>query len=144
MKEKRKIIEFGELEGERSSTGDSPNSARQNNGTIPATEVSTKKKRRRFTKEYKLTILKEIDNSIKLGATGAILRREGLYYSNITKWREQLELGKLGKKLNEKDRKKIMELSKENRKLQRALNRSKLIIDVQKKILQILELEDQS
>jgi len=35
--------------------------------------------------------------------------------------------------LNEKDRKKIMELSKENRKLQRDLNRSKLIIEVQKK-----------
>ena len=90
-----------------------------------------------------MAILKKIDSSIKLGAIGAILRREGLYYSNIAKWREQLELGKIGKKLNEKDRKKILELSKENRKLQRQLNRSKLIINVQKKILQILELEDQ-
>ena len=86
----------------------------------------------------------EIDKSTKPGAIGTILRREGLYYSNIVKWREQLELGKLGKRLNEKDRKKIMELSKENRKLQRDLNRSKLIIEVQKKILQILDLEDQS
>jgi len=143
-KTKKRLIEFGELEGVRRTTGDSPNSAQQNTGSAPETEVSTKQQRRRFSKEFKLAILKEIDSSIKPGAIGAILRREGLYYSNIVKWREQLELGKLGKKLNEKDRKKIMELSKENRKLQRQLNRSKLIIDVQKKILQILELEDQS
>lgn len=141
---KKKLIEFGELEGVRRTTGNSPNSAQQNTGAAPETEVSIKKQRRRFSQEYKLGILKEIDNSIKPGAIGAILRREGLYYSNIVKWREQLELGKLGKKLNEKDRKKIMELSKENRKLQRELNRSKLIINVQKKILEILELEDQS
>ncbi|KQC14313.1 MAG: hypothetical protein APR63_14575 [Desulfuromonas sp. SDB] len=143
-KTKKRLIEFGELEGVRRTTGNSPNSTQQNSVAAPEIEVSIKKQRRRFSKEYKLTILKEIDDSIKPGAIGAILRREGLYYSNIVKWREQLELGKLGKKLNEKDRKKIMELSKENRKLQRELNRSKLIIDVQKKILQILELEDHS
>jgi len=143
-KTKKRLFKFGELEGVRRTTGDSPNSAQQNNGSIPSTEVSTKKQRRRFSKEYKLTILKEIDKSTKPGGIGTILRREGLYYSNIVKWREQLELGRLGKRLNEKDRKKIMELSKENRKLQRDLNRSKLIIEVQKKILQILDLEDQS
>ncbi|KQC07772.1 MAG: hypothetical protein APR62_06020 [Smithella sp. SDB] len=142
-KTKKRLIEFGELEGVRRTTGDSPNSTLQNPGGVSETEVSTKKNRRRFSRDYKLSILKEIANSTKPGAIGAILRREGLYYSNITKWREQLELGKLGKKLNEKDRKKIMELSKENRKLQRELNRSKLIIDAQKKILQILEMEDQ-
>jgi transposase-like protein len=140
---KKRLIEFGELEEVCRTTGNSPNSAPQNSGITLKTEVSTKQCRRRFSKEYKLAFLKEIDSSIKPGAIGAILRREGLYYSNITKWREQLELGKLGKRINEKDRKKIMELSKENRKLQRELNRSRLIIDAQKKILQILEMEDQ-
>ncbi|NQV19384.1 MAG: transposase [Armatimonadetes bacterium] len=144
MEEKRRLIEFGELEGDRRSTGNSPNSSHQNHGAVPETEVSTKHRRRRFSTEYKLTILKEIDTSIKPGGIGAILRREGLYYSNITKWREQLELGKLRKKLSSKHQKKITELSKQNRKLQRDLNRSKLIIEAQKKILQILELEDQS
>ena len=144
QKTKKRMIEFGELQGVRRTTGDSPNSKPQNQGGIPNTEVSTKKRRRRFSKEYKLTILKEIDANTKPGGIGAILRREGLYYSNITKWREQLELGKLGKRLNEKDRKKIMELSKENRILQRELNRSRLIIDAQKKILQILEMDDQA
>lgn len=141
-KTKKKLVKFGELEGVRRTTGNSPNFSRPKITPTPEAEVNTKRKRRKFSREYKLTILKEIDDSIKPGAIGAILRREGLYYSNIVKWREQLELGKLGKKLNEKDRKKILELSKENRKLQRELNRSKLIIDAQKKILQILELED--
>ena len=139
-----RLIEFGELEGVRRATGNSPNSAAQILGSAPETEVSTKNQRRRFSKDYKLSVLKEIDQSTKSGAIGAILRREGLYYSNITKWRHQLELGKLGKRLNEKDRKKIMELSEKNRKLQRELNRSKLIIDAQKKILQILEMDDQA
>ena len=142
MDKKRKIIEFGELEGDRRSTGNSPNSS--SSKVIPDPEVSTKKSRRRFTKEYKIAILNEIDSSIKRGATGTILRREGLYYSNIVKWREQLELGKLRKTLSTKDQKKITELSKQNRKLQRELNRSRLIIDAQKKILEILEMEDQS
>jgi len=144
MRDEKRIIDFGELEGDRRSTGDSPKSSRQNSGGIPSTEVSAKKTRRRFSNELKLNILKEIDASTKPGQIGAILRREGLYSSNITKWREQLELGKFNKKLNEKDKKKIMELSSENRKLHRKLNRSTLIIEVQKKILQILELEELS
>ena len=144
MGEKKRIIDFGELEGDCRSTGDSPKSSRQNQGVTPETEVNTKKKRRRFSNDFKLKILKELDEGTKPGQTGAILRREGLYYSNIQKWREQLEQGKLNKKLNDKRQKKISELSKQNRKLQRELNQTKLIIEAQKKILQILELKELS
>jgi transposase-like protein len=142
MRAAKRIIDFGELEGDRRSTGDSPKSKRNFQRDIPDTEVSMKKKRRRFSNEFKLKILKEIDESTKPGQIGAILRREGLYSSNITKWREQLELGKLNKKLKSKQQKKITELSKQNRKLWRELNQTKLIIDAQKKILQILELQE--
>lgn len=144
MREEKRIIEFGELERDRRATENSPNSSRQNRGDIPDTEVSMKKRRRRFSNEYKLAILKEINSSTKPGHIGVILRREGLYSSNITKWREQLELGKFNKKLSDKHQKKISELSRQNRKLQRDLYRSKLVIEAQKKILQILELEEQS
>jgi len=89
-------------------------------------------------------ILKEIDESTKPGQIGAILRREGLYSSNITTWREQMERGKLNKKLDDKHQKKIAELSKQNRKLQRELNQAKIIIEVQKKISEILELNEPS
>ena len=140
----KRVINFGELEGDRRLTGDSPKSSPQFQGDIPDTEVSMKKRRRRFSKEFKLRILKELDESTKPGQIGAVLRREGIYYSNITKWREQLEQGKLNKKLNDKNQKKIAELSKRNRKLLRELNQAKLIIEAQKKILQILELKESS
>ena len=137
-------VKFGELEGDRRTRGNSPNFSQPKDNPKPETEVSTKRRRRSFPKAYKQSILKEIDQCTKPGGVGAILRREGLFYSNVRRWREQLELGKLGKNMNEKERKKYMELAKENRKLQRELNRSKLIIDAQKKILQILDMEDQS
>jgi transposase-like protein len=144
MREEKRIINFDELEGDRRSTGDSPKLSRQIQEDIPDTEVSMKKKRRRFSNDFKLKILKEIDEGTQPGQTGAILRIEGLYSSNITKWREQLELGKLNKKLKDKHQKKITELSKQNRKLQRELNQTKLIIEAQKKKLQILELKELS
>ncbi|RLE17766.1 MAG: IS3 family transposase, partial [Acidobacteria bacterium] len=54
----------------------------------PDPEVSEKATRRRFSAKYKLRILAEIDACREKGQTGAILRREGLYSSNLTKWRE--------------------------------------------------------
>ncbi len=144
MRAAKRIVDFGELEGDRRSTGDSPKSERKFQRDIPDSEVSMKKKRRRFSNEFKLKILKEIDESIKPGQIGAILRSEGLYSSNITKWREQLEKGKLNKKLSNKHQKKIAELSRQNRKLRRKLNQAKLIIEAQKKISEILELRELS
>jgi transposase-like protein len=143
MNEMKHVVDFGEWKGDRRSTENSPKSTRPNRNGIAPTEVSTKKTRRRFTKEYKLSILKEIDTSTKPGQIGEILRREGLYSSNITSWRRQLEQGKFNQKLAGKQNQKITELSKQNRKLQRELNRSKLIIEAQKKILKLLEMEEE-
>ena len=125
-------------------TGDSPKSIRKLHQDIPDTEVNMKKRRRRFANEFKLRIFKEIDAGTQPGQIGAILRREGLYSSNITKWREQLEHGKLNKKLKDKNQKKVAELSKKNRELQRELNQTKLIIEAPKKILEILDQKDLS
>ena len=144
MRRTKRIIDFGELAGDRRSTGDSPKSIRKFQRDILDTEVSMKKRRRKYSNEFKLKILKELDESTKPGQIGALLRREGLYSSNITKWREQLEQGKLNKKLNDKNQKKIAELSKQNRKLLRELNQAKLIIEAQKKISEIFELKELS
>ncbi len=46
--------------------------------------------RRQFTAEYKLQILREAEACTHPGQIGALLRREGLYFSNLRKWREQL------------------------------------------------------
>ncbi len=58
---------------------------------IPDPEVPTKATRRRFTSEYKRRILKEADACTDLGA---LLRREGLYASNLTTWRKQMNSGR--------------------------------------------------
>ena len=58
-------------------------------------EVKVKPERRRFTAEYKLRILKEADNCTGPGQIGALLRREGLYSSNLTQWRLQRAEGVL-------------------------------------------------
>ena len=63
--------------------------------SVPKVEVVAKTSRRRFTAEYKRKILREADACTAPGAIGALLRREGLYSSNLTTWREQRERGEL-------------------------------------------------
>lgn len=114
----------------------------------PDPEVPEKKPRRKFTAKYKLRILEEIDACIDSGDIGAILRREGLYYSNISKWRQQRQGGvltglspqKRGRKKQEPspEAKRLAELEKENRKLTQELKQAKTIIEAQKKISEIL------
>jgi|ERR1039457_146139 transposase-like protein len=116
--------------------------------TPPNPEVPEKPVRRRYTAEYKLDILRKADLYTDPGSRGALLRREGLYASNLTTWRRQRDEGTLaalkpkkrGRKAalpnplaNENER-----LRKENVRLTKRLNHAELIIDVQKKISQIL------
>lgn len=49
---------------------------------VPDPEVVARPKRRRFTAEYKLRILREADRCKGAGEIGALLRREGLYSSH--------------------------------------------------------------
>jgi hypothetical protein len=51
---------------------------------MPNTEVVAKAKRRQYTAEYKLRILRDLEASQGTGETGALLRREGLYSSHLT------------------------------------------------------------
>ena len=81
------------------------------------------------------------------------MRQEGLYSSNLTAWRKQKEQGilqgvtpkKRGRKTKEKNplARKVAELERKNRKLQDKLKKAEIIIDVQKKISQILEMTDE-
>src|SRR5687767_6090338 len=58
-------------------------------------EVKTKPERRHFSAEYKRRILEEADACTEPGQIGALLRREGLYSSNLTQWRQQMSKGAL-------------------------------------------------
>jgi transposase len=61
----------------------------------PNPEVPDKAVRRRFTAEYKLRILRLADACSDPGSLGSLLRREGLYASNLNTWRHQRERGVL-------------------------------------------------
>ena len=65
-------------------------------GHAPNPEVPEKPVRRSFTAAYKLNILEEADQCRDRGELGALLRREGLYSSHLTTWRQQRDQGALG------------------------------------------------
>lgn len=114
----------------------------------PDPEVPEKADRRRFSAEYKLSILRQAEACQGAGDVGALLRREGLYSSHLTTWRRQREVGILsGLKPKQRGRKanpiyplqtENEQLRKENSRLQKRLKKAELIIDIQKKISQML------
>jgi transposase len=61
---------------------------------VPDPQVSERASRRTYTARYKLDVLAEYERLDKAGK-GALLRREGLYTSLITAWRDQRDKGAL-------------------------------------------------
>jgi len=114
----------------------------------PNPEVPDKPVRRHFTVEYKLRILRLADACTEAGSLGALLRREGLYASNLKTWRHQRERGILsGLTPKKRGRKESVrnplvaeneKLRRENERLSNRLRQTEIIIDVQKKVSQIL------
>lgn len=114
----------------------------------PDPEVPEKARRRRFSAKYKLEILEKAEGCSKPGEVGTLLRREGLYSSHLSKWREQREAGALAaltpKKRGRKPRpvdplaQRVAELERENARLRDKLEKAQTIIDVQKKLSQLL------
>jgi transposase len=107
----------------------------------PDPQVVPKAERRRFSAEYKLSILAEADRCTERGQIGALLRREGLYSSHLTTWRRQREQATLGQKRGRKldpQAIEIKRLQRENERLRTRLERAEHIIDVQKKLAQLL------
>lgn len=114
---------------------------------VPDPEVAPKAKRRTFPPEYKLRILDQAAQCTKPGERGALLRREGLYSSHLTHWRRELRDGALAglkpKKRGPKSDPLAVEnaqLKRELARLQAKLERAETIIDVQKKLSQLLGL----
>lgn len=113
---------------------------------MPDPEVNAKAKRRTFTAAYKRRILEEADRCTGRGEIGALLRREGLYSSNLSKWRREREAGELAaltpKKRGRKQDREAAELAKlrrENERLRKQLDQAELIIAAQKKLARLLE-----
>ena len=125
------------------------NGNRQSMSQEPDPQVLPKAARRKFSAEYKQRILAEADECSGPkglpGEMGALLRREGLYSSHLDKWRKQQERGALeGLRGQKRGRKpdpqaaEIARLRRENEQLRSRLERTEHIIDVQKKLAQLL------
>jgi transposase len=151
-------VVVGGTEGGRSPTGVPPTTTAAaaglggpgaGNGTpMPDPAVPEKPVRRRFTVEYKIRVLREADRATGPGQLGALLRREGLYSSHLNTWRQQREQGTLaglaprrrGPKpkpdaplIAENER-----LKRENQRLAAKLRQAEAIIEVQKKLSDVL------
>ena len=134
-------------EAERSEA-DQSGAAGKNMPNPPNPEVVADAKRRRFTMNYKLRILKEADAAKEtLGGVGALLRREGLYSSHLTKWRQEREAAvrhaltpktRGPKPRRDPQQEELQRLRRDNARLTAALSKAELIIDVQKKVGSLL------
>lgn len=138
--------------GERSEVSPSGNgsasTAWSRNLMMSDPEVPAKPKRRQFTAAYKLQVLQQADACQKYGEIAALLRREGLYDSHLAHWRLQRAAGLLtalgGQRRGRPeqpvnpDQPRMRELEREVRRLQKRLHQAELIIEMQKKISELL------
>jgi len=119
-------------------------------GVRPDPEVVATARRRQFTSGDKRRILDAADHCTQPGEIGALLRKEGIYSSHLTTWRKQraaderaaLEPQKRGRKADPapiEDRR-VLQLTQENDRLRRKLAQANAIIDVQKKLCNLLGL----
>lgn len=122
--------------------------------TTPSQEVLEKPERRRFTMEEKTRILDQADACTESGQLGELLRSEGIYSSYLTAWRRQRDEGSqagLTPKRRGRKAKSMNPLADEVTRLQRKiehlqdkLRQAELIIDVQKKVSEIMGIPIQS
>ncbi len=111
---------------------------------VPDPAVEAKPTRRRFSAEYKLHILREVERA-KEGEISAILRREGLYSSHLATWRRErdriakagLAARRRGPKARVQDPR-VKQLERDNARLQRKLRQAEIIIAYQKKVSELL------
>jgi len=112
------------------------------NGKRAAIEVQARATRRTFSAEYKRRILAEAD-TCPHGQVGRLLRREGLYYSHLAKWRGEREAGTLADRARgpkaKPDRRQVDRLARENAALKRKLEQAEAIIEAQKKLARLLD-----
>ena len=77
--------------------------ARAHDGVVADDDPAARPTRRRFSAEYKLAILAEYERITDPGATGALLRREGLYSSHLVEWRRARDAGALAEPRSQRD-----------------------------------------
>lgn len=111
------------------------------------TEVKERQGRRRFTAEEKRRIVQEAAACEEQGALTALLRKEGVYWSYLRRWREEFKRdGLVAKKRGPKpmssaqkaDRAQVYELEQALRRMQGRAERAEALVDLQKKLSMLL------
>jgi transposase-like protein len=116
-----------------------------------STEVVEGAGKRRYSDTYKVRIVEEANRCTKPGEVGALLRKEGLYASALARFRKQYSAGVLTgsatkrkvERVEEGHLQRILDLERENRKLKRSLSQAEAVIEVQKKLSDILGLNQE-
>lgn len=112
---------------------------------VPDPEVPERARRRTYTAKYKRDVLAEYEGADRAGR-GALLRREGLYSSLISAWREQRDKGVLdalgrppGAAPADPAQREAARLRKENQRLSAELDTARRVIEVQSKLSALLD-----
>jgi transposase-like protein len=111
----------------------------------PDPELVERPKRRRFSADYKLRVLREADACTRPGEIGALLRREGLYSSLLTEWRRAREAGALealerprGRPKSDPREREIAELRRRAERAEAELVKARKVIEVQGNVSALL------
>ncbi len=115
-------------------------------GTRLSTEVVGVGRRRAFSDAYKRRLLDEVDRA-RPGEIGLILRREGLYSSQLAKWRtwrNGMTAGMKGRQMSGNLRIEVQRLEKENARLKLKLRKAEAMLELQKKAAEILGYDNES
>lgn len=100
-------------------------------------ELVQQPRRRRFTAEYKLRIVKQADACTQPGEVGALLRREGLYSSHLSAWRQQRDTGALAALQQPRGRKKAHPLEVDNARLRARAERAESELVKARKVIEV-------
>jgi transposase len=104
---------------------------------VPDPELVEGPKRRRFSAEYKLRILREAEACTRPGEIGALLRREGLYSSLLSEWRKQRDAGSLQALSRPRGRPTPNPLEAENVRLRRRAERAEAELDKARRVIEV-------
>jgi len=131
-------------------TDNAPLTSRAQNGDVTDdTDPAARPQRRTFTAEQNLTILDAYEEA-ETGAKGAMLRREGIYSSQITEWRKARDAGTLAalggkaRGVRSADKKEADRLRKRNAQLEAELAKTRTALDIVGKAHALLEMLSES
>lgn len=151
LKKETDFVGLERSEAERSederSAGPTKSAGEDIRQSIPNPEVSMKNGHRRFSASYKIRIVREADACTKFGDVGALLRREGLFSSQLTDWRKQYRKGIEAALTDDKRGRKptrnpltdeVERLQRELDRTQKRLKAAETIIEFQKNLSEML------